>query len=70
MLRKYYRPDLTKEEALKLVEMCMTVLYYRDKCTINKVQFSVANAEVSAKNLYVLVCCSAEEIGRCGDAAS
>lgn len=44
LLRKYYRPDLTKEEAIKLVEMCMTVLFYRDKATINKIQFSVANA--------------------------
>jgi 20S proteasome subunit beta 7 len=45
LLRKYYKPDLSKEEAIKLVEMCMTVLYYRDKATINKIQFSVASAE-------------------------
>lgn len=51
LLRKYFRPDLTKDEAIKLVEMCMTVLYYRDKATINKIQFSVASAagvEISA----------------------
>lgn len=45
LLRKHYKPDMTKEQAMEVLEMCMTVLYYRDKCSINKIQFSVANAD-------------------------
>ncbi len=46
LLRKHYRPDLTKDEAIKIVKMCMTVLYYRDKQTINKVQICTIDANV------------------------
>ena len=44
LLRKHYRPDLTRDEAVRIVEMCMTVLYYRDKQTINKVQIATVDA--------------------------
>lgn len=49
LLRKHYRPDLTEEEAMKIVEMCMTVLFYRDKKTINNTQF----ATISAKGVVI-----------------
>lgn len=45
LLRKFYRPDLSKDEALKILEMCMRVLIYRDRQTINKVQFAVISAD-------------------------
>jgi 20S proteasome subunit beta 7 len=49
LLRKHYRADLTEEEAMKIVEMCMTVLFYRDKKTINNIQF----ATISAKGIVI-----------------
>lgn len=39
LLRDAYRPDLTEEEAKKIVLECMRVLFYRDARTINKVFF-------------------------------
>ena len=45
LLRKHWRADLTRDEAMKIMEMCMTVLYYRDKQTINKIQFAVMSAD-------------------------
>ncbi len=44
LLRKHYRPDLTRDEAVRIVEMCMTVLYYRDKQTINKIQIATIDS--------------------------
>jgi len=37
LLRNAYRPDLTEEEARKVILDCMRVLFYRDARTINKV---------------------------------
>jgi len=45
LLRKHWKPDMTQEQAIQLVELCMEVLFYRDKNTINHIQFAVANAE-------------------------
>ena len=45
LLRKHYRPDLTREQAVEIVEMCMRVLFYRDKNTINKVQIATVDAD-------------------------
>ena len=45
LLRKHYKPNLTRDEAMKIVEMCMTVLFYRDKQTINKIQFATVSAD-------------------------
>jgi len=44
LLRKHYRPDLSCDEAVAVVEMCMRVLFYRDKNTINKIQFATVSA--------------------------
>jgi 20S proteasome subunit beta 7 len=38
LIRPAWRPDLTKEEATKLVTDCMRVLYYRDARSSNKIQ--------------------------------
>jgi len=40
LLRKAYKENLTKEEAKKILEDCMLVLYYRDARSINKMQIS------------------------------
>ena len=39
LLRERWNPNLTKDEAKKLLEDCMRVLYYRDCRTINRIQF-------------------------------
>jgi len=36
LLRKHWRPDMSYEEARKLLEECMTVLIYRDCYSLNK----------------------------------
>ena len=38
ILRAEHRDDMTYEEALALIKKCLTVLYYRDKQSINKFQ--------------------------------
>merc|ERR1719193_3018021 len=45
LLRKNYRPDLSKEEAKGILADCMRVLFYRDCRTINKIQFAVCTSE-------------------------
>eukprot|EP01103_Thecamoeba_quadrilineata_P006602 TRINITY_DN1632_c0_g1_i1.p1 TRINITY_DN1632_c0_g1~~TRINITY_DN1632_c0_g1_i1.p1 ORF type:complete len:261 (+),score=27.88 TRINITY_DN1632_c0_g1_i1:80-862(+) len=40
LLRSAWRDDLTQPEAVKLLEDCMRVLFYRDARAINKVYFS------------------------------
>lgn len=45
LLREAWKPDMTAEEARTLLEKCMTVLYYRDCRTINKVQVASVTAE-------------------------
>ena len=42
LIRRHHRLDMTEEEARKLLEDCVRVLYYRDARTINK--FIVAKA--------------------------
>jgi len=44
LLRNGYRPDLTKEEAKKLLESCLRVLYYRDARSLNRVQYATITA--------------------------
>jgi len=51
LLRKAYKPNLTKEEAKKILEDCMRVMYYRDARSINKLQMcdvSEKGVEISA----------------------
>jgi 20S proteasome subunit beta 7 len=45
LLRKAYNPDLTLEQATKLIEDCLRILFYRDARSINKIQIAVASAE-------------------------
>lgn len=45
LFREHYRPDLSKEDAIKLVEMCLRVACYRDSSTANKYQIAVCTAE-------------------------
>jgi len=40
LLRNAWKPDLTKEEAVKLLEKCLTVLFYRDARAFSRVQIS------------------------------
>jgi len=40
LLRKAYRPGMSEAEAKEILERCMTVLYYRDARTINRIQLS------------------------------
>jgi len=44
ILRNEYRPDMTREEARKVLETCMRVLFYRDCKTINRIQFATVTA--------------------------
>jgi len=44
LLRSGWRPDLSREDALKLVEDCMRVLYYRDARSINRIQVATVTA--------------------------
>jgi len=43
LIRKAYRPDLTLEEATKLITDCMRVLFYRDARASNKIQVTTLN---------------------------
>ena len=45
MLRAGWRPDLTEEEARKLIASAMEVLFYRDCYTINKITFAVVKSD-------------------------
>lgn len=45
LMRKAYRPDLSEEEARKVLEDCMRVMFYRDARTINKIQLAKVTAE-------------------------
>jgi len=40
LIRKAWRPDISKEEAIKLLEDCMRVLFYRDARSTNKIQIA------------------------------
>jgi len=45
LLRRAWRPELNREEAKKLLEDCMRVLFYRDARSINKIQIGIVSAE-------------------------
>eukprot|EP01133_Synstelium_polycarpum_P009125 gene9125-10701_t len=44
LMRNAYRPDLTLDEAKKLILDCLRVLFFRDARSSKKVQISVASA--------------------------
>lgn len=44
LLREHYRPNLTKEEAVKLVEACLRSGAYRDAATVNKYQIAIGTS--------------------------
>lgn len=44
LLRKSWRPDLTRDEAKKLLDDCMRVLFYRDARASNKITLATATA--------------------------
>jgi len=55
LLRKAWRADLTEEEAKKLLEDCMRVLFYRDARTYNRIQIAIVNQNgVSISKPYSL----------------
>merc|ERR1712113_405679 len=41
LLRKHWKADFTKEQAVALLQHCLTVLYYRDCRTMNRVRFAI-----------------------------
>eukprot|EP00244_Chara_vulgaris_P000145 TRINITY_DN10201_c1_g1_i1.p1 TRINITY_DN10201_c1_g1~~TRINITY_DN10201_c1_g1_i1.p1 ORF type:complete len:275 (-),score=35.38 TRINITY_DN10201_c1_g1_i1:27-851(-) len=45
IFRAEHREDMTEEEAIRLLEKCLRVLYYRDKQSINKYQLAKITAE-------------------------
>lgn len=40
LLRKYWKQDMSKQEAMDLLQKCMRVCFYRDCRTLNKIQFA------------------------------
>ncbi len=46
LMRKAYRPDLSEEEARKVLEDCMRVMFYRDARTINRIQLAKVRSPV------------------------
>eukprot|EP01111_Echinosteliopsis_oligospora_P017561 TRINITY_DN765_c0_g1_i1.p1 TRINITY_DN765_c0_g1~~TRINITY_DN765_c0_g1_i1.p1 ORF type:complete len:257 (+),score=81.89 TRINITY_DN765_c0_g1_i1:57-827(+) len=44
LIRKAWRPDLTQEEAVRLLEDCMRVMFYRDARSTNKIQVSTVSS--------------------------
>jgi len=45
LIRKAWTPELTKEQAVKLLEECMRVLFYRDARSSNKIQIGTLDDE-------------------------
>lgn len=45
IIRESWKPDMSEEDAVALVEQCLRVLYYRDCRTINKVQLAKITAD-------------------------
>ena len=56
LLRKAYRPDLTEDEARKVLVDCMRVLLYRDARTINKARIHIHSRSVLLP--FLLFCSS------------
>ena len=44
IIRDRWRPDLTEEEAVRILEDCMRVLWYRDTKALNKIQIATISA--------------------------
>jgi 20S proteasome subunit beta 7 len=49
LLRKHWREDLTREEAKKLLEDCLRVLFYRDARSANRIQI----ADITEKGIQI-----------------
>jgi 20S proteasome subunit beta 7 len=45
LLRRFWKPNMSFEEAKELVDSCMRVLYYRDARAFNKVHLATVTAE-------------------------
>jgi len=45
LLRNIWKPDMSFEEAKKLIEDCLRVLFYRDARSFNRVQLATITAE-------------------------
>eukprot|EP01097_Dermamoeba_algensis_P005505 TRINITY_DN3508_c0_g1_i1.p1 TRINITY_DN3508_c0_g1~~TRINITY_DN3508_c0_g1_i1.p1 ORF type:complete len:232 (+),score=35.16 TRINITY_DN3508_c0_g1_i1:107-802(+) len=45
LMRNAFRPDLTKEEAAKILKDCMTVMYYRDARAHNRIQIGFIDSQ-------------------------
>jgi len=45
LLRRAYKPNMTKDEAKQLLETCLKVLFYRDARSSNRIQIATATAE-------------------------
>ncbi|PHJ24855.1 20s proteasome subunit beta [Cystoisospora suis] len=55
LMRDRHRPDLSEEEARKLLEECMRILFYRDCGASNRIQFTkVTKAGVEIEEPYVI----------------
>ena len=55
LLRNAFRPDLSEEEAVKVVEESMRILYYRDARAINRIQVArVTQASITISEPYSL----------------
>lgn len=55
IFRSEHREDMTEEEALRLLEKCLRVLFYRDRGSLNKVQVAiVTEAGVNISKPYAL----------------
>jgi len=45
LLRNEFRKDMSKDDAKKLLETCMRVLFYRDARSLNRIQIATITAE-------------------------
>lgn len=55
LLREAYRPDLSEEEAVKVIEDCMRILYYRDARAINRIQVArITSGNITISEPYSL----------------
>jgi len=45
LMRKAYRPDMTRDEAKELLDTCMRVMFYRDARATNRIQIATVTAE-------------------------
>ncbi|PFH36072.1 putative 20S proteasome subunit beta 7 [Besnoitia besnoiti] len=55
LMRNQHRPDMSEEEARKLLEECMRLLFYRDCGASNRIQFTkITSAGVQVEEPYVI----------------